>query len=88
MFTEPEIVTSLNPATRSYVAFYYKGKRYREYNGNRLGKPIHPNRAKSITERDKALQRLRIELLIALENGSFSEHPKKNIVIQLYKMTT
>lgn len=77
MFTEPEIVASQNSATRSYVAFYYNGKRYREYNGNRLGKPIHPNRAKSISERDKALQRLRIELLIALENGSFSDQPRK-----------
>lgn len=79
MFTEPEIVASKNLATRSYIAFYYNGKRYREYNANRLGKPIHPNRAKTIADRDKALQRLRIELLIALESGSFPEHLIKNI---------
>jgi integrase len=81
MFTEPEIVTSQDLKTRSYITFYYKTKRYREYSGNRLGKPIYPNMSKTIPERNKALQRLRIEFLIALENGTFDERTIKTSTV-------
>ncbi len=73
MFTEPEIITTDDLSVRSYVKFYYNNVRYREYSGKRLGKPIYPNRAKTLTERNKALRKLRLEILTALENDGFLE---------------
>jgi hypothetical protein len=78
MFTEPTIITSDDLSARSYVKFYYNGVRYREYSGKRIGKPIHPNRATTIQERDKALRKLKLELLTALENDLFLKEPVFN----------
>lgn len=69
MNTEPKIIFTETIESRSYVSFYFKGKRFREYNGNRLNLAIHPNRAFNIAERDKLLYELQYEIRKALENG-------------------
>ncbi|MBD1362912.1 site-specific integrase [Mucilaginibacter sp. ZT4R22] len=71
MFTEPKIVSSNDLETRSYVTFYLNKKRVREYNGNCLNLTLNPNRAETITERNKLLDRLRYELHKALETEAY-----------------
>jgi site-specific recombinase XerD len=72
MYTEPKIVKTDDLQVRAYISFYFNRKRIREYNGNRIGKPIHPNRASSINDRDKELRKLRMEIQTALENNYYS----------------
>lgn len=71
MNPEIEIISTDNLAVRAYIKFYFNGIRYREYNGKRIGKEIHPNREKSLEARDKALRTLRLEIQTALENSYF-----------------
>lgn len=71
MNPEIEIISTENLTVRAYIKFYLNGIRYREYNGNRIGKEIHPNREKSLEARDKALRTLRLEIQTALENNYF-----------------
>ena len=71
MFTEPKIVTTDDLNTRSYVTFYLDGKRVREYNGKCLNLMINPNRADSITERNRLLRKLQFELHKALDCGGY-----------------
>jgi len=64
--------------TRSYISFYIDGKRIKEYNGNNLNLPIHPNRAKSNKEKNRLLKRLLIELKIAINDENYpviSDYP-------------
>ncbi len=67
MFTLPTVVTSCDLKKRSYVTFYFNGERIREYNGSNLDMSISPNRAKSLTQRNESLEKLRYELHKALE---------------------
>jgi integrase len=69
MYTEPKIVTSKDLKIRSYVIYYKDGIRHREYNGNRLNLKISPNKATTIKERNKELNRLLYEITKALEFG-------------------
>jgi len=45
------------------------GARQKEYNGNRLGLDIHPNKAKSQSDRSRLLKKLKYEFEKALEKG-------------------
>jgi len=75
-FTFPRIVTSDNLKTRSYIVFYFKGQRIREYTGDSIELDIKPNRAKSIKERYQLLKRLEYELTKALENKTYLNKSK------------
>ncbi len=66
MYTEPEIKESAN---RSYIEFYYNGTRLREYNANKLGLSILPNKAKTKANKHKLLKKLKFEFDKALEKG-------------------
>jgi len=56
---------------RSYVCFYLDGKRMRDYCGNNLQMNIFPNRAKSVTEKNRLLKRLRAELIKAVKTDNY-----------------
>lgn len=71
MYTEPKIFSSEDLKKRTYILFYLNGKRVRVYNGNLLGKDIHPNRANSLQDRNKLLNELLFELRTALRNNTF-----------------
>lgn len=71
MYTEPKIHHNKNFNKRSYVQFNYHGKRVRLYNGNSLGKQIHPNRANNPKDKIKLLNQLLFELKNALKNNTF-----------------
>ncbi|WPV00589.1 site-specific integrase [Mucilaginibacter sp. cycad4] len=69
MYTEPKIVTKPNLSYRSHISFHFNGKRFREYNGNRLKIKIYPNYASSIKEKDRLLRQLLFEFKKSLETG-------------------
>lgn len=69
MFTEPEIVTSPDLSVRAYVKVYIDGERHRFYNGKDIGVKCNPNRAKTTSERNKALTYLQYQLKKKLEKG-------------------
>ncbi|MCF8452098.1 MAG: tyrosine-type recombinase/integrase [Pedobacter sp.] len=71
MSYEIRIVTSNDLNKRSYVTFYYKGKRVREYNGNNIGIDLKPNYAKTIRERSKLLKQLEHEIIKVLEQDMY-----------------
>lgn len=75
-FTFPRIVTSDNLKTRSYIVFYFRGQRIREYTGDSIELDIKPNGAKSIKERYQLLKRLEYELTKALENKTYLNKSK------------
>lgn len=66
MYTELVIKESAN---RGYVEYYFNGQRLREYNANKLGLSILPNKAKTKPSRLKLLKKLKFELEKALEKG-------------------
>jgi integrase len=86
MFTEPEIISTSDLSTRAYVKVYIDGERHRFYNGKDLGINCNPNRAKSVAERNKALNHLQYQLKKHLEKGwspaiiKLPPTPKKVIV--------
>ncbi|HMH24165.1 MAG TPA: site-specific integrase [Puia sp.] len=69
MFSEPTIHTTPELAGRTYVEFYFDGERHRLYNGKLIGISCNPNRAKSLAERNKALDFLLFHLRKQLEKG-------------------
>lgn len=71
MYTEPEIVSSPNLKVRAYLYFYFEGKPVKEYTGNRTTLKIFPNRAKTVKERDRRLEALRLELLKCLSSQTY-----------------
>lgn len=71
MYTEPKIFGSEDLKKRTYILFYLDGKRVRIYNGNPLGKEIHPNRTSNLHDRNKLLNELLFELKTALRNNTF-----------------
>ncbi|MGQ7852773.1 tyrosine-type recombinase/integrase [Pedobacter sp. WC2501] len=86
-YSEPKIVSQDTLKKRSYVTFYYKGKRVREFNGNNLGLKIQPNYAKSLEERNKLLKKLEYELLKALENNCYPNQPIVEVIVSEKKTT-
>ena len=70
---EPKIVASKNLKNRSYILYYLDGIRYRLYNGNAINVDINPNRANSITERNRLLSKLLFEVYKAFDSCVTSE---------------
>ena len=71
MYTEPKIFGSEDLKKRTYIQFYLDGKRVRIYNGNLLGKDIHPNRVNNLQDRKTLLKELLFELKTTLRNNTF-----------------
>ena len=69
MFSTPKIFVPANEKERSYILYYFNGKRFREYNGNRLNLPINPNQFTVKEDRDRLLQKLQYEFTKALNQG-------------------
>ncbi|MEO6252109.1 MAG: site-specific integrase [Ferruginibacter sp.] len=69
MYTDPQIVSTVSLQTRSYIKFYIDGNRYRYYNGKAIGIPCNPNHAKTIKERNRALNTLCYNLKKMLDAG-------------------
>lgn len=69
MYTEPIIVQGKDLKTRSFIYYYYNGKRYKEYTGKKIGLHIFPNSAKNQKEQKRLLEQLRFEFLTALKSG-------------------
>lgn len=72
MYTTPRITHS--KTGRSYVTFTFNGKRYREYNANRLRLDIYPNRADDPKDQKRLLEHLQFEFKKALGQGWNPEH--------------
>lgn len=70
-YSETRIVTSNDLKKRSYVVFYFNGKRIREFNGKSIGLKLQPNLATSVEERNKLLRQLEYELVKALKNDNY-----------------
>lgn len=83
-YSDLRIVTTQDLKYRSFISFYFNGKRIKEYNGNNLGLAIKPNHAKTIEEKNKLLKRLEFELQKALENNTYPVH--KELITQLLKI--
>lgn len=69
--TSPRIVTTKDLKSRSYITFYYLGKRIREYNGDSINIDLKPNTAQTLKERNNLLKRLEYEFTKALENDYY-----------------
>lgn len=85
MYTEPKIFTSNDLNKRSYIIFYFYGKRIRIYNGHSLGKKINPNYAGTLKDRNRLLDQLFFELKTALANNTYpvvKEQPVKIKLVQ------
>lgn len=76
VYSELKIVSSDTLEKRSYITFYFNGKRIREFNGNNLDQDIKPNFAKTIKERDYLLKKLEYELRKALESNLYPKAKK------------
>ncbi|WP_156305995.1 tyrosine-type recombinase/integrase [Sphingobacterium endophyticum] len=76
MYTDPIIVQGKDIKTRSYIYYYFNGKRYKEYTGKKLGLHIFPNSAKTLKEQRKLLDQLQFEFLSALKNGVLNPNSK------------
>lgn len=72
MYTEPIIVIGKSSKTRSYIYYYFNGKRYKEYSGKKLGLHIFPNLAKTEKEQKLLLEQLKFEFLLALRSGKLN----------------
>lgn len=69
MYTNPKIFLTEDSTKRSYVIFYYNGKRIRIYNGKILNLSINPNSSKNLKEKERLLNKLSYEIHKALESG-------------------
>ncbi|QMU27699.1 tyrosine-type recombinase/integrase [Adhaeribacter radiodurans] len=69
MYTDPQIHNPKDVAQRSYILFYYNGKRCRYYNGKALNISCFPNNAKTYSERERLLKQLQREYSRALLKG-------------------
>lgn len=76
MYTEPKIITTDDLTIRSYITFYFNGKRIREYNGHSLRLKINPNYANSLQVRNKLLGELLFELKNALKTNVYQKSPQ------------
>lgn len=69
MFTQPKSTLSKQLEDRAYITFYYEGRRFREYNGNRLNLNINPNQCSTIKDKKRLLSHLQFEFTKALNAG-------------------
>lgn len=77
MFSGLQIYAPRSIETRSYVEFYASNKRFKVYNGKLIGINCHPNRCKTIKERNDELKRLEQELYAKLKDGWLPNHATK-----------
>ncbi|RZK22449.1 MAG: site-specific integrase [Flavobacterium sp.] len=86
MFTTPKICIPKNPEERVYIAYYFDGKRQREYNAHRLNLNINPNQFSSVQDRDRLLTQLQFAFIKALNKGwnpFITEHEKPSLKFSL-----
>lgn len=69
MYTNPKTFLTNDASKRSYIIFYFNGKRIRIYNGKILNLSINPNTSKNLKEKERLLNKLSYEVLKALESG-------------------
>lgn len=69
MFTQPKSILSKVLEDRAYITFYYEGRRFREYNGNRLNLNINPNQCTTLKDKKRLLSHLQFEFTKALTAG-------------------
>ncbi|MNN02712.1 site-specific tyrosine recombinase XerC [compost metagenome] len=70
MFIEVRGVIDAKKGGRSYIIFYYNGKRYRLYNGKHLGLEIQPNKGELTQKKISAsIELLRFKTMQALDDG-------------------
>lgn len=70
-----KIVNAHRLDKRSYVRFYLKGKRIREYCGKCLKLNIFPNHSKSVAEKNSLLRKLKTELIKSVKAGHYPVVP-------------
>lgn len=70
-----KIVNAHRLDKRSYVSFYLKGKRIREYCGKCLKLNIFPNHSKSVAEKNRLLRKLKVELIKTVKAGHYPVVP-------------
>src|SRR5690606_22813966 len=58
---------------RAFITITIDGKRYKEYNGNRINVNLKPNNAKTLKERNQLLKQLEFEYRKRLENGTYQQ---------------
>lgn len=90
-YTEPEIITTDDLKHRSYVTFYFKGERQREYNAKCINQLINPNRARTLDEKQTLLKKLQFEIHKALDSNSYPYLPalnKDNVTLKLPQKDT
>lgn len=58
---------------RAFITITIDGKRYKEYNGNRINVNIKPNNAKNVKERNLLLKRLEFEYRKRLDDGTYQQ---------------
>lgn len=71
MYIPLSIINADNLKQKSYVSFYFEGKRQRIYSGAAIGLKIFPNRAKTVEERFKRLNAIKDELQKLLETHQY-----------------
>ncbi len=71
IFTEPTIVTTQDLNHRSFISFIYNDKPQRLYHAKSIGQDINPNRAKTLEEKQRLLNKLRFEVHKSLESNKF-----------------
>jgi site-specific recombinase XerC len=69
MFKQPKIFIPQDKTERAYILYYYNGKRFREYNGNKLNLEIYPNHCVRLADKKRLLSKLQFEVTKALESG-------------------
>lgn len=88
MYTLPQVSSNNNLESRAFVYFYYDNKRYKFYNGNKLGLKIFPNYAKTLKERNSLLEQLRFQFHKALtENWNPEIEPINDTSLEQVQIT-
>lgn len=71
MYIPLSIINADNLKQKSYISFYFEGKRQRLYSGGAIGLKLFPNRAKTVEERFKRLNAIKDELQRLLESNQY-----------------
>ena len=86
MFIEVRSVIDAKKGGRSYIVFYYNGKRYRFYNGKHLGLEIQPNKGLLTQKKlNASMELLRFKTMQALEDGWNPEAGNHVVTDALFK---
>ena len=74
IYFETKVVTKEDLNQRSYVEVKINNQRFKEYNGNIIEMDIHPNKAKTISERKALLSFLEREIAKAIISQKYREN--------------